>query len=443
MDDNIRRVLQLLQDGKITAKEAETLISALTGAHAPPAAPPVAPIEKPQWAADTGGTASDSRTTGLATGDLLLQIAEDPSIAEHEKVTLIVHATALICTAMALQPIPGVDIFILTPIQVASVMAMSHVMGSPIGKNGAGEIVASVVAVVGWGAVAEQFVLAGAKLFMPLFGGIVLIPLIYGTVYGFGCAARAVLEARRGSRQLSDIEIRQIKEEAERRAKAEKRDWSARAEAYKQYEAHYSEEQANHARLRQDLEVLSERFSALTERKVDLEQRLRTATERLKEGLDALTDLERTQANAVTDQLTTALEALVSSWQSEGAELEVKQNEYDAVNQRLEILVSDRFHTCYPRLSFTPDALAALAVMPYASMYLAERQISLLQHDAARADYLDISITDRDGVAVLTIGYDEDRRLYISNSGDKVVVRWAGTRLHQEKDIQRLRERSI
>src|SRR5579862_2409696 len=330
MDDNIRRVLQMVQEGKITAKEAESLIAALAPKSAtpdgptpspasppvvaPPVAPaapaspaPLSPLPPPPFAAvppvapapprapeaPRPASASewppvspappgaleppqapeppshppfaDPGAARLATGDLLLQIADDPSIPENEKLNLIIHATALICTVLALQPIPGVDVFILTPIMVASVMAMSHVMGIPIGRNGAGEIVASVVGVVGLGVVAEQIVLAGAKILLPFFGGLSLIPLVYAATYGMGWAARAVLDARRSDRQISDAEIRRIKEEAERRAKAEKRDWSlaslkgeldtwrSRAEAFKQFESDYNALYRQQAALREEV----------------------------------------------------------------------------------------------------------------------------------------------------------------------------------------------
>src|SRR5579862_9579908 len=135
MDANISRVLQLLQDGKITAQEAEALIAALSGGAASRPAPQETPQPAPSPSPEAPSPpAEESKPASLPTGELLLQIAEDPSIAENEKLTLIIHATALICTIMALQPIPGVDVFILMPIQVASVMAMSHVMSDPIGK---------------------------------------------------------------------------------------------------------------------------------------------------------------------------------------------------------------------------------------------------------------------------------------------------------------------
>jgi uncharacterized protein (DUF697 family) len=456
MDDNIRRVLQLLQDGKITAQEAESLISALGGATvtAPrtPAPEPPQTVAPPPPLAEAPTPVVDSKTNPLPTGELLLQIAEDPSIAENEKLTLIIHATALLCTIIALQPIPGVDVFILMPIQVASVMAMSHVMGEPIGKNGAGEIVTSIVAVVGWGVVAQQFVLAGAKLLFPLFGGLTLIPLIYASVYGLGYAARAVLEARRSNRQLSDAEIRHIKEDAERRAKAEKRDWSlsalkreldewrAKAEAYKQYEADYSREQALHEQLFQQLEPLNTRLSDLTQQKTDLEQRLQAAQERL---LGDLPDIERAERQVKTDRLQADLDAVNAAWQSEGAQLERKRNELVAVTQRLEQRVGDRFRACYPNVRLTEEALSALSVLPYTRLYQAERQISLLQHETAKADYQDVVITDRDGVGIFSIAYDEEGRLYTSNQNETVVVRSIGSRRTEDKDIQRLRDSAL
>jgi uncharacterized protein (DUF697 family) len=463
MDDNIRRVLQLLQDGKITAQEAESLISALSGgsASSPRPAPveapstPAAPAPTPTPAAETPTSSpptTESRPNSLPTGELLLQIAEDPSIAENEKLTLIIHATALICTVMALQPIPGVDVFILMPIQVASVMAMSHVMGEPIGKNGAGEIVTSIIAVVGWGVVAQQFILAGAKLLFPLFGGLTLIPLIYAAVYGLGYAARAVLEARRSNRQLSDAEIKHIKEDAERRARAEQRDWSlaalkreldewrAKAEAYKQHEAGYTEEQARYAQLQGELEPLNRRLSDLTQQKTDMEQRLQTATERLQADLP---DIERAERQVKIDRLRADLNAVQTAWQSEGAQLERKRNELVAVQQRLEQRVGDRFRACYPNIDVAPEALAALAVLPYARLYQAERQLSLLQHEPAKADYQDVVLADREGTGVFAIAFDEDGRLYTSNRNERIVVRGVGSRRSEDKDIQRLRASSL
>lgn len=462
MDDNVRRVLQLLQDGKITAREAESLISALSGgpASAPPLETPPPPPSPPSPAVESKTVESktvesktvESKTSALPTGELLLQIAEDPSIAENEKLTLIIHATALICTVVALQPIPGVDVFILMPIQVASVMAMSHVMGEPLGKNGAGEIVTSIVAVVGWGVVAQQFVLAGAKLLFPLFGGLTLIPLIYASVYGLGCAARAVLEARRSNRQLSDAEIRHIKEDAERRARAEQRDWSlvalkreldewrAKAEAYKQHEASYTEDQARYEQLYRELEPLNGRLSDLTQRKTDLEQRLQTATERLQSDLP---DIERAERQVKIDRLRADLDALTAAWQTEGAQLERRRGELVAVVQRLEQRVGDRFRACYPNVSVSPEALAALSVLPYTRLYQAERQISLLSHEPAKADYTDAVIADREGVGVFSVAFDDDGRLYTSNRGEQVVIRAVGNRRTEEKDTQRLRDSAL
>ena len=42
-------------------------------------------------------------------------LVQDPSIDKNVKVNLVIHATALICALVAIQPLPFADIFILTP----------------------------------------------------------------------------------------------------------------------------------------------------------------------------------------------------------------------------------------------------------------------------------------------------------------------------------------
>ena len=298
MDDNIMRVLQLVQDGKITAQEAEGLISALTGKKgqatasreqggtyasggggtatmAPPVAPETAYHETPE-------TTTYARSQGLPTGELLQQIADDPSIPKSDKLTIIINATSLLCAVLIVQPIPLADFFILTPIQVAGVLAMSQVMGQPLGKNGAGELVTSIAAVVGGGVIAQQLMYAGVKTFVPILGGIAIIPVVYAATYGLMNAARAILDARRSNQQLSDEEIRRIKTEAERRAKSERRDWSPSAlkrdldawrvkgEAFKQYETLFLDEQRRLRPLQEDVDARTAQMVNLSQQKMDL-----------------------------------------------------------------------------------------------------------------------------------------------------------------------------
>lgn len=478
MDENIQQVLRLLQEGKITATEAESLISALQGrpaaaprpaapappepapappppsnpgysppnAHYPPPAPeyPTPDIPRPTPAPERSAAANL-----FPTGDLLFQIADDPSIAEGDKLTLIMHATALICTVVALQPIPGADVFLLTPILVASVMAMSHVMGQPIGKNGAGEIVASVIGVVGLGVIAEQFVLAGAKILLPFFGGVTLIPLVYAATCGLVATAWAVLDARRSNRSLSDSELRRIKEEAERRAKAEKRDWSlaglkseldgwiARGESYKRFEADYTALQQQQETSKPDLERLSREAFEWTQRKLELAQRLQEARKRYDA---AESDSEaQTEAAKEVEALQAQTEAAASAESEKVKELERKASAVESPTTRLTALVQERFRTAYPDVTFTKAALAALVEAPYPRFHEAERQISLLQFDPTRAAYRDETFFDAAAAPIRVVTFDDDGRLYLSTTEQGVLVRAAGSRRTEDRDIARLK----
>lgn len=142
--------------------------------------------------------------------ELLNSIIEDPSIPETKKLDVIIHLTALTCAVVAVQPIPFADLFILSPIQVVMVIAMSRVLGNPVGKNGAGEIIASIVGVVGWGVLAQQVVLGLYKT---------VIPLVYGATTGLGYGAKAILEARKNDQKITDAEIKKIQEQAAKQAK--------------------------------------------------------------------------------------------------------------------------------------------------------------------------------------------------------------------------------
>jgi uncharacterized protein (DUF697 family) len=367
-----------------------------------------------------------------------LQIADDPSIPENEKLNLIVHATALICTVLALQPIPGVDVFILTPILVASVLAMSQVMGIPIGRNGAGEIVASVVGVVGLGLLAEQFVLAGAKLLLPLFGGFTLIPLIYAATYGICWAARAVLDARRSDRQISDAEIRRIKEEAERRAKAEKRDWSlaaikaeldtwrTRAEAFKRFEDDYNRLYSHQAALREEIERLSLEVADLAQRKMALQSRLAAPA-------------GQGEAEVDRERLRVELAEVDRAWQAQGEALDHKDKELNGVMWRLEALTNARFTACYPGVGLDVDVIDALALLPGPRLNALERQVALLQFDPARADYRGDGFLDAAGHPVRVIEFDADGRLYVEAQPHQALIRAVGNRRTEDKDIARLK----
>ena len=362
---------------------------------------------------ETPETTTYARSQGLPTGELLQQIADDPSIPEGDKLTIIINATSLLCAILIVQPIPLADFFILTPIQVAGVLAMSQVMGQPLGKNGAGELVTSIAAVVGGGVIAQQLMYAGVKTFVPILGGIAIIPVVYAATYGLMSAARAILDARRSNQQLSDEEIRRIKNEAERRAKSEKRDWSPSAlkrdldawriqgEAFKQYETLFLDEQRRLRPLQEDVETLTAQTVNLSQQKMDLDRQLQSANTRL---TDVSSDEERQTLNADRDRIQRELDRVSALWTAKGAELDAKHRELEQIAGRLEETLRERFGRSYPNISFAPGLLAALARIPYATLISIERQVSLLQFDPVKVNFLSELFTDAVGQEIRVVG---------------------------------------
>ncbi len=472
MDQNIMRVLQLVQDGKITAEEAERLIAAMSGkskasGSASGSASSGATQAGTQTSATGGRTATldppapkevayqDSpeavkyaRSFGLPTGELLQQIADDPSIPEHDKLAIIINATSLLCAVFIVQPIPLADFFILTPIQVAGVLAMSQVMGQPLGKNGAGEMVTSIAAVMGGGILAQQLMYVGVKTFVPILGGIAIIPVVYGATYGLMTASRAVLEARRSNQQLSNEEIRRIKVEAEQRAKAEKRDWSPNAilsdletwrvkgEAYKQYELLFTEAQARRRPLQEQVDVLTPQVIALATRRMDLEQKVRDAGVRLTD----VSDEERPTVQAERDRLHSELDAVQMQWSKLATELESSQTELTGITQRLEQALTERFEKSYPNVRFASGLFVELMRLPFTQLIQTERQISLLQFDPVKVNYLHEPFYDANGQEIRKIAVDNDLRLYTASQGSTVFVRALGTHATEADDIARLKD---
>ena len=462
MDENIKRVLQLVQDEKITAQEAEGLIAALTGKSgsrgqgtgsgerlggggtatmAPPVAPESAYHETPE-------TTSYARSQGLPTGEMLQQIADDPSIPENDKLTIIINSTSLLCAVLIIQPIPLADFFILTPIEVAGVLAMSQVMGQPLGKHGAGDMVTSIAAVMGGGLIAQQLMYAGVKTLVPLLGGIAIIPVVYAATYGLMHAARAILEAKRSNQNLSDEEIRRIRVEAEQRAKAEKRDWSPSAlkrdldawrvkgEIFKQYETLFLEEQRRLRPLQEEAETLTAHVVSLSQQRMDLEQQLQTVTVHLS---DSPSDAERQSLQAKHDGVRSELDRIQALWSSSATALESKRIDITQTTEKLEDTLRDRFGRNYPNISFVPGVITDLAQTPYTTLLAVERQISLLQYDPIKVNFQNDPFMDSEGQEIRSLAVNDETRLYTTTMGSTVLVRAIGTQSTASQDIARLK----
>lgn len=150
---------------------------------------------------------------------VLEKLANDSEVPEETRIDHLINYTALTCAIIAAQPLPFADILILTPIQVAMVYFMAKAMKVPLQESGARDILVSVVGVAGWGLLAQHGVIALYKAGLPFLGAISTIPLVYAATFAIGCAARAILEARRQNKKLSADMINTIKKEAFEQAK--------------------------------------------------------------------------------------------------------------------------------------------------------------------------------------------------------------------------------
>jgi uncharacterized protein (DUF697 family) len=319
------------------------------------------------------------------------------------------------------------------------VWEMSRVMGRPVGTQGAGEIVASILGVVGGNLFFQQAILGLYKSLLPFLGGFTTMPLVYAATYALGQAAREVLEARRRDQKLSRHEVRASAKKAAAAARKEKRDWSidalrseirewnARANDYEAFKARDAEYEARIRDLERQLAVesgeleprkpdgfkgqvsvvYSPTVSAITEEEVD---------EVLEENLQLKKQLEeaRKQSQRIPHLETSLARAL---------------------NQRGKS-IRDRLQTCYPSVEFENGVIRTLAKLAHPRMHAIERQLGLLQHDLSKASFrgrVKGSIAEE-------LSFDRDGRFYISRESGSVTVLRVGDKKSQPADIRWIRD---
>jgi uncharacterized protein (DUF697 family) len=369
----------------------------------------------------------------------LTGLIDDPSLPEPTKIRAIIHLTSLTCAVVASQPIPFADLLILSPIQVVMVWEMSRVMGRPVGKQGAGEIVASIFGVVGWGLFFQQAILGLYKSLMPFLGGFTTIPLVYAATYALGQAAREVLEARRRDQELSRRELRAIARKAAATARKERRDWSL--------DALRSEIQEWKARA-DEYEVFKARDAEYAARIRDLEHKLAEEAGELEPR--EFEDLEDPVPAPPSPTASVITEEEVDEVLEENLKLKEQLDEARKESERIPHLESslaraldqreksirDRLQTCYPSVEFENGVVRTLAKLTHPRMHAIERQLSLLQHDLSKASFRGRVV----GSTAEELSFDRDGRFYISRDGGSVKVLRVGAKKSQPADIRWVRD---
>ena len=153
-------------------------------------------------------------------------IVKDPSIYRAEKENIIINAGALTCAIAAVQPLPGWDIFFLTPIQVIMVTYLCKVKGNPYEEADVMEILKNLIAVIGWGFLSQQGIIALYKTIIPFAGAVTTIPLVYAWTFALGKAASFVIDAKENDNVVSKEMIKKLAKEEQERASKEKNGFS-------------------------------------------------------------------------------------------------------------------------------------------------------------------------------------------------------------------------
>jgi len=151
----------------------------------------------------------------------VLEIEKREDISTDEKVTRIIKVFSTSCAALAVQPIPFADIFVLTPIQAFMGMRIASIRGVPVSEEGIKTIIKELSAVVGLGLLAQQLVIGGYKTFIPFLGAFTTIPIVYGLTYAMGKVMDTYFIKKSRNEVITPEELTQMWEETLKRKKKE------------------------------------------------------------------------------------------------------------------------------------------------------------------------------------------------------------------------------
>lgn len=116
----------------------------------------------------------------------VLDIEKRTDLTDDQKVTRICTIFSTTCAAIAVQPIPFADIFVLTPIQAYLGKKIADIRGFNITEAGAKEIFKELSGLVGLGFLSQQLAIGAYKTVLPFISGVTTIPLVFGLTYGMG-----------------------------------------------------------------------------------------------------------------------------------------------------------------------------------------------------------------------------------------------------------------
>ena len=121
----------------------------------------------------------------------------DPARTQDENAEEVIKSAALLSGAVAVEPIPFADIMLITPVQAKMVLHIGKIYGFEVTPARAREIAQELGATVAYGLVARQVMRGLAKLALPIIGGIITAPAVYGWTFALGRVAQTYFERKR------------------------------------------------------------------------------------------------------------------------------------------------------------------------------------------------------------------------------------------------------
>ncbi|CAM3618195.1 YcjF family protein [Deinococcus frigens] len=119
-----------------------------------------------------------------------------PDMSQEENSEAVIKSAALLTGAVAIEPIPFADILVITPVQAKMVLHIGKIYGFEITGERALEIVRELGVTLAYGMAARQVMRGLAKLALPVIGGIITAPAVYGWTFALGRVAQSYFERK-------------------------------------------------------------------------------------------------------------------------------------------------------------------------------------------------------------------------------------------------------
>jgi len=151
----------------------------------------------------------------------VLEIENRDDISNDEKVTQIIKVFSASCAALAIQPIPFADIFVLTPIQAFMGARIATIRGVPVTEEKVKTVIKELSTVVGMGLLAQQLVIGGYKTFIPFLGAWTTIPIVFGLTFAMGKVMDTYFIKKSKNEAIDPEELKRMWEETLNQKKEE------------------------------------------------------------------------------------------------------------------------------------------------------------------------------------------------------------------------------